>query len=136
ALGIPNTKHFHDITSIADAIACTYSCCICFGSMCAWLRAILTFFGLCATAAVYNKLRNHIRQEQFIGDDEEEFEDTEGNVLNKRVSYVFYLHAMLYNFVFTVSSSARRTRIWPAKDCCKMWNSLSLEKPSHQQVLT
>src|SRR5690606_27064350 len=26
ALGIPNTKHFHDITSIADAIARTFFC--------------------------------------------------------------------------------------------------------------
>src|SRR3546814_2952797 len=29
------------------------------------------------THAVYNKLRNQIRHEQFIGDDEEEFEDAE-----------------------------------------------------------
>lgn len=24
ALGLPNTKHFHEITKIEDAIACTY----------------------------------------------------------------------------------------------------------------
>lgn len=53
-LGIPNTKHFHDITLIEDAIA------------------------------LYGKIKNSVKSEQFTGDAEEEFEDTEGNILNRR----------------------------------------------------
>lgn len=56
ALGIPNTKHFHDVTRIADA------------------------------RALYDKLKKElgtaawaVRQEE-----EEEFEDSMGNVLNRR----------------------------------------------------
>ena len=54
SLGIPNTKHFHDITLIADA------------------------------KALYEKIRTGIQVGQFQGEMEEEFEDTQGNVLNKR----------------------------------------------------
>ena len=53
-LGIPNTKHFHDITLIADAIS------------------------------LYSKIKNTIKTDQFVGDNDEEFEDSEGNVLNRR----------------------------------------------------
>lgn len=53
-LGVPNTKHFHDITLIADVLA------------------------------LYNKIKDELRREQFNGDLEEEFEDSQGNVLNRR----------------------------------------------------
>lgn len=42
ALGIPNTKHFHDITSIADAIACTFNNYLRFAT----LHSCLTFRNL------------------------------------------------------------------------------------------
>lgn len=54
SLGIPNTKHFHDITLIADA------------------------------QALHEKIRAGIQVGQFRGEAEEEFEDTQGNVLNRR----------------------------------------------------
>jgi len=53
-LGIPNTKHFHGITIIEDAIN------------------------------LYSKLKDTIRFEQFDAATEEEFEDSEGNVLNRK----------------------------------------------------
>lgn len=52
-LGIPNTKHFHDITLIEDAVA------------------------------LYAKIKNSLKTDTFAMDDEE-FEDSEGNVLNRR----------------------------------------------------
>ena len=54
ALGIPNTKHFHDVTSIADALA------------------------------LHAKLREGREREAWRADADEEFEDTHGNVLNRR----------------------------------------------------
>ncbi|KAJ0399203.1 hypothetical protein ATCC90586_000045 [Pythium insidiosum] len=48
-LGIPNTKHFHDITGMQDAIA------------------------------LYEKLKDQIDQENWNAEKEEEFEDSEGN---------------------------------------------------------
>ena len=53
-LGIPNTKHFHDITLIEDA------------------------------QALFAKLRAGLKVGQFAGEAEEEFEDTQGNILNRR----------------------------------------------------
>jgi splicing factor 3A subunit 3 len=53
-LGIPNTKHFHDITSIEDALT------------------------------LYVKIKDLISVDEFITDVHEEFEDSEGNVLNRR----------------------------------------------------
>ena len=53
-LGVPNTKHFHDMTSIA------------------------------AVVALYEKIRDSLQREQYVGDCEEEFEDSQGNVLNRR----------------------------------------------------
>lgn len=52
-LGVPNTKHFHDITLIEDVLA------------------------------LYNKIKGTIQTDQEVLA-EEEFEDTEGNVLNRR----------------------------------------------------
>ncbi len=54
-LGIPNTKHFHDVTSIKDALG------------------------------LYQKLRTEIESEVWKPDVEEEFEDTEGNVMSRKV---------------------------------------------------
>lgn len=54
ALGIPNTKHFHDITLIEDALA------------------------------LHAKLSGSIAAVKFTGEVEEEFEDSEGNILNRR----------------------------------------------------
>ena len=53
-LGVPNTKHFHDITAIQDVLA------------------------------LYAKIKDALTTEQFVGEIHEEFEDTEGNVFNRR----------------------------------------------------
>lgn len=53
-LGVPNTKHFHDITIIED---------------------VLTLYG---------KIKHSLVEEQFSSEANEEFEDTEGNILNRR----------------------------------------------------
>ncbi|CAM9117818.1 unnamed protein product [Phaeothamnion confervicola] len=53
-LGIPNTKHFHDITLIQDA------------------------------QDLYNKIRHTQDLRQFNAEAEEEYEDAEGNVLKRR----------------------------------------------------
>jgi splicing factor 3A subunit 3 len=53
-LGIPNTKHFHDITLIEDALA------------------------------LHNKIKHTLKVEQYNSAQDEEFEDSEGNVLNRR----------------------------------------------------
>lgn len=54
ALGIPNTKHFHDITLVEDA------------------------------KALYAKLKANMSGELFDAAAEEEYEDSEGHVLNRR----------------------------------------------------
>ncbi|GAB5587772.1 Pre-mRNA-splicing factor sap61 [Umbelopsis nana] len=54
ALGIPNTRHFHEITQIDDAYA------------------------------LWNKLKKKGRADDFKADTLEEFEDAEGNVFNKK----------------------------------------------------
>ena len=54
ALGLPNTKHFHEITKIADAIA------------------------------LAEKLKNQGRQEAVAVESMEEIEDEEGNVYNRK----------------------------------------------------
>jgi len=53
-LGVPNSKHFHDITSIDDVLT------------------------------LYHKIKDQLRQEQYLPDYDEEFEDTQGNILNRR----------------------------------------------------
>ena len=57
-LGIPNTKHFHDITLIEDALT------------------------------LYNKIKGNMKIDNTkfhsTGNQDEEFEDTEGNVMNRR----------------------------------------------------
>ena len=56
-LKIPNTIHFKDVTSINDALA------------------------------LHEKLNRESQEAQFRPDLEEEFEDNEGNILNKRTFY-------------------------------------------------
>lgn len=53
-LGVPNTKHFHDITSIDEVVA------------------------------LYGKMKDQLKHEQYDADYEEEHEDSHGNVLNRR----------------------------------------------------
>lgn len=53
-LGVPNTKHFHDITNIDDVLT------------------------------LYHKIKDQLRFEQYIAEQDEEFEDTQGNILNRR----------------------------------------------------
>ncbi|EKU22951.1 splicing factor 3A subunit 3 [Nannochloropsis gaditana CCMP526] len=53
-LKIPNTKHFHDITTIKDALA------------------------------LYDRIKEQLKGEVYDAEVEEEFEDSEGNVLNRR----------------------------------------------------
>ena len=53
-LHIPNTKHFHDITTITDA------------------------------RALYSKITEFISNDHFETEKQEEFEDSEGNILNRR----------------------------------------------------
>jgi len=52
-LKIPNTKHFHDITQIQDAIA------------------------------LYAKLKGSLSKNKWNAETGEEFEDSEGNILDK-----------------------------------------------------
>ena len=54
-LGIPNTKHFHDVTVIKDAIT------------------------------LYQKLRSEVETSVWKPEAEEEFEDTDGNVMSRKV---------------------------------------------------
>ena len=53
-LGVPNTKHFHDITKISDVLE------------------------------LYAKISHQVNAETFVGDVEEEFEDSHGNLLTRR----------------------------------------------------
>lgn len=71
-LGIPNTRHFHEITRIEDAFACKYlGYRVKFG--------ILTYFFL-----VFEKLKKEGAAEEFVADTMEEYEDDEGNVFNRK----------------------------------------------------
>jgi splicing factor 3A subunit 3 len=53
SLGIPNTKHFHGVTRIEDALN------------------------------LWEKLKDQLQEEQFDGSKEEEYEDSHGNVLSR-----------------------------------------------------
>ena len=54
-LGIPNTAHFANVTQIEDAMA------------------------------LWEKLKNQKSEEAFKPEQEEEFEDSQGNVVNKKI---------------------------------------------------
>ena len=66
-LRIPNTIHFKEITSINDALAC-----------------INLLFQSLILLIVHQKLMLEAEISQFKPDVEEEYEDSEGNVLNKK----------------------------------------------------
>jgi splicing factor 3A subunit 3 len=75
ALGLPNTKHFHEITKIEDAMACTYP------------TTILIFTPHCTlmhTRVVAERLKKEGRHEIFEQETMEELEDEEGNVYNRK----------------------------------------------------
>lgn len=66
-LRIPNTIHFKEITSINDALACN-------------IIIIISFI-------VHQKLIIEAETSKFRPEMEEEFEDSDGNVLNKKTFY-------------------------------------------------
>jgi len=69
SLGIPNTVHFKEITSMNDALACNYY---------SYLQLFTTLY------LVYQKLRRDQVEYKFRPDNEEEYEDGEGNILDKK----------------------------------------------------
>lgn len=71
ALGLPNTKHFHEITKIDDALARTYI-----------LLYVVEWFTDDRTVA--EKLKREGRNEIFEQETMEELEDEEGNVYNRK----------------------------------------------------
>ena len=74
ALGLPNTKHFHEITKIEDAMACTYPCSV---------RSMI-HCGLMSLPTVAERLKREGRHEIFEQETMEELEDEEGNVYNRK----------------------------------------------------
>ena len=76
ALGLPNTKHFHEITKIEDALTCQLP-----------LFYYLLFerlLILCRIFSVAEKLKREGRNEIFEQETMEELEDEEGNVYNRK----------------------------------------------------
>ncbi len=71
ALGLPNTKHFHEITRIEDALACEY-------------ESDIIPHNLIPFAVVAEKLKQEGRHEIFEQETMEELEDDEGNVYNRK----------------------------------------------------
>lgn len=72
ALGLPNTKHFHEITRIEDALACEF------------VTASPTQPHLLTPFEVAEKLKREGRNEIFEQETMEELEDEEGNVYNRK----------------------------------------------------
>jgi splicing factor 3A subunit 3 len=70
ALGLPNTKHFHEITRIEDALS----------------RKYLSIFDEIPLIfhSVAEKLKQEGRHEIFEQETMEELEDDEGNVYNRK----------------------------------------------------
>lgn len=73
ALGLPNTKHFHEITKIEDALACTSPLIFLVESL---IR--LAYF------PVAEKLKREGRKEISQAETTEEMEDEEGNVYDRK----------------------------------------------------
>ncbi len=78
-LGIPNTRHFHEITLIEDAYACMYI----------FSNIILYFYSFYINNSylfilVWEKLKSTGKTDEFKADTMEEFEDQDGNVFNKK----------------------------------------------------
>jgi hypothetical protein len=76
ALGLPNTKHFHEITRIEDAIARSSFLSLPFRPF------VLTGF---FSSIVAEKLKQEGRAELSAAELTEELEDEEGNVYNRKV---------------------------------------------------
>jgi splicing factor 3A subunit 3 len=72
ALGLPNTKHFHEITKIEDAMACTCR-------IVDFLHCVLMH-----TCAVAERLKREGKHEIFEQETMEELEDEEGNVYSRK----------------------------------------------------
>jgi len=73
ALGLPNTKHFHEITKIEDALACTSP-----------LIFLLELLIRLAHSPVAEKLKREGRKEISQAETTEEMEDEEGNVYDRK----------------------------------------------------
>lgn len=71
ALGLPNTKHFHEITKFEDAMACTYP-------------YSMTYRALTLPPTVAERLKREGRHEIFDQETMEELEDEEGNIYNRK----------------------------------------------------
>ena len=76
ALGLPNTKHFHEITKIEDALVCE---CLLFATRFSKMLLILHCIFLVA-----EKLKREGKDEIFEQETMEELEDEEGNVYNRK----------------------------------------------------
>lgn len=72
ALGLPNTKHFHEITKIEDALARKSK------------FFLLNTFCFSLRDTVAEKLKQEGRHEIFEQETMEELEDDEGNVYNRK----------------------------------------------------
>lgn len=86
ALGLPNTKHFHEITRIEDAIARTYSF-----VLSSSLHTTLTDYYFLTVA---EKLKQEGRAELSAAELTEELEDDEGNVYNRKVRFFPLSHSI------------------------------------------
>lgn len=73
ALGLPNTKHFHEITRIEDAL-----------SRMSFQTSIHVLCLIPHSSSVAEKLRQEGKQEIFQQETMEELEDDEGNVYNRK----------------------------------------------------
>ena len=71
-LGIPNTAHFANITVVADARACEFT------------DITMLFIMILFCSSVWEKLRLTKGRERWHAEVEEEYEDSVGNVVNKR----------------------------------------------------
>lgn len=76
-LGIPNTAHFANVTQIEDAIACEWEEWWVFQRVTIITNALLSI-------AVWDKLKSQKQQERWLPDQEEEYEDSLGNVVNRK----------------------------------------------------
>lgn len=118
ALGLPNTKHFHEITRIEDAIARASHISILLRS------SPLT---LCPRPTVAEKLKQEGKQELAQSELTEELEDADGNVYNRKVrSHIRTLRA---GFADHPCPLARRHgRISSGRVCCSFARSMEVER--------
>ena len=87
-LGIPNTAHFANVTLIEDAIACKYYTAI-FKQlyMLSWRNSdICTSLAVISQFlfSVWQKIKTNKESDRWKADMEEEYEDSSGNVVNKK----------------------------------------------------